>query len=79
MNPEQVEQKIDLMVETLKLMDIKEPIIIEKVKPKRERKEYMRKYYADHKDDLLNRSRKRYTPKKKKNIEIEKIENPENI
>jgi len=65
MNPVQVEQKNDHM-------DIKEQT--EKAKPKRERKEYMRKYYQDHRADLLSRSNKRYIPKKKKNIETEKTE-----
>lgn len=38
-----------------------------KTKPKRNRKEYMKKYYNDHKEDLLARSKKKYIPKKKNN------------
>lgn len=42
---------------------------------KRERKEYMKKYYQEHKTNILDRSKKRYTPRKNKNEknEIEKI------
>lgn len=59
------EEKLNMIKETLDIVANKE----EKAKPKRERKEYMKKYYQDHKEDLLRRSNKRYTPKKNKNIE----------
>jgi len=72
-----VEKHIDMMMETLQLLD--EEALIEvvdiKEKPKkkdtrvRNRKEYMNRYYTSHKDDLLERSKKRYTPKEKKKIE----------
>jgi len=72
-----VEKHIDMMMETLQLLDEKELIEVVDIKEKpkkkdtrvRNRKEYMNRYYTAHKDDLLERSKKRYTPKEKKKIE----------
>ena len=72
-----VEKHIDMMMETLQLLDEKALIEVVELKDKpkkkdtrvRNRKEYMSRYYETHKDDLLERSKKRYTPKEKKKIE----------
>jgi hypothetical protein len=43
----------------------------------RNRKEYMSRYYTVHKDTILARSKKRYTPKKEKPVEIPADQIPE--
>ena len=76
MNQEQIiEKNINRMIERMQLLEEDQLKAVGDVKPKkkdtrvRHRKEYMKAYYEDHKEDLLKRANNRYVPRVKKTIE----------